>query len=57
MTSWLVGTVELASAVGATGGTLSMFVTLIEVISEMLPAASVPRNCAEPLSSKTRASV
>ena len=43
VTSWLVGSVVLAAAVGASGATLSMFVTLIEVTSEKFPASSWPR--------------
>ena len=57
VTSPLVGSVMSATALGASGATLSMFVTSEVVISETLPAASVPRKETVPLSERATGSV
>ena len=49
--------VILAAAVGASGASLSIFVTSNVVTSDTLPAASVPRKYAVPLSVNVTASV
>ena len=53
VTGWLVGSVVLAAATGFSGATLSMFVMVMEVTSDTFVAASMPRNCTVPLSSRT----
>ena len=52
-----VGSVMSAEAVGASGASLSMFETSKVVMSERLPAASVPRKLTVPLSLRTMPSV